>query len=613
MNGQPPGIRETFNHVTGPSTDLLPDHAPWTPGEDNALFHHFYLGFPLHDMRGQLPYRSSLACESRCKERHLVHGASMLGIPLNATPTEIIEAFNSSAVRFESSEYGDQAALSTWIEAQFTYYTLRGRGGPTSNTPYARHLLFSFLDLGEPAHILSRQADAALDFSSRTLSILDLINRYHRLRARAEVAEKASEPIPSQDMREASSTTIARIDRIRSKFKKLEQVANFRDPKEFSLDGTMAQSSFSPSTRLGDPDPVARSQVSIKGLEVGAREAHEMDSYGLPDFVHQSLIPSTDMIPMVCQVCGYTLSGQIQYIPDAMANHVREKHPDADPNASARFSCPSLSCKHSFSSYRDLIVHMEDYHRLSHYQVNETPQNGKIMDSNRVERRSANNSHFRCPFPGCQTTWFRSSELPHHIRIVHLKHGRVTTLPLSLDANRPEMIAPQDLVTIFDQINATKYLLFDTRVSPQFAQSRVKGALSLCIPFTLLKRPSFNIQKLSETLTIDEERRKFARWQSVDFIIVYDESSADLKGASSSANLIEKFVTEGWQGTSYIVRGGFVEVSEKFPDLIEQQRIRSESPKQPMDLTGKQSVSFPSSRSRCLSSQRYQRLTDFQA
>ena len=168
--------------------------------------------------------------------------------------------------------------------------------------------------------------------------------------------------------------------------------------------------------------------------------------------------------------------------------------------------------------------------------------------------------------------------LPHH-RVSELSPStkavdanRAATLPVSLNSGNPIMIAPQDLVNLFDHADPESYLLLDLRVSPQFAHSRIRGALNLCIPTTLLKRPSFNIQKLSETFTLDEEKKKFAQWQDVGFIIVYDANSSQLKDATSSVNTIKKFTAEGWQGTSYVIRGGFSEVSKKFPDLVEMQR-----------------------------------------
>lgn len=131
------------------------------------------------------------------------------------------------------------------------------------------------------------------------------------------------------------------------------------------------------------------------------------------------------------------------------------------------------------------------------------------------------------------------------------------------------MIAPQDFVDILKNHLPQDLLLLDLRVFPQYSKSRISGAINLCIPTTLLKRSSFNVQKLSETFTKENERAKFAQWKDAKFIIVYDASSAQLKDATSSVNTLKKFSNEKWQGTALIIRGGFSNFAKKFPDQLD--------------------------------------------
>jgi protein-tyrosine phosphatase len=114
-------------------------------------------------------------------------------------------------------------------------------------------------------------------------------------------------------------------------------------------------------------------------------------------------------------------------------------------------------------------------------------------------------------------------------------------------------------------------LLLDLRVQTQYAASHIQGALNLCIPTTLLKRPSFNVQKLAEAFKDDEQRHRFERWRSSSYIIVYDGSSALHKDAAVCINTIKKFRSEGYNGTLYIVKGGFAEFSRRFPLYIERE------------------------------------------
>ncbi|KAI9673389.1 MAG: hypothetical protein M1817_002851 [Caeruleum heppii] len=144
---------------------------------------------------------------------------------------------------------------------------------------------------------------------------------------------------------------------------------------------------------------------------------------------------------------------------------------------------------------------------------------------------------------------------------------RAATLPVSLDKDAPIMITPQNLVD--SSSSSSEVLLLDLRVYPQYSQSRIAGALNLCIPTTLLKRPSFTLQKLADTFTKPDERAAFERWRQCQYIVVYDEKSSQVKDAVSCINTLKKFTNQGWKGNSYILRGGFLEFAKKFPDKID--------------------------------------------
>lgn len=146
---------------------------------------------------------------------------------------------------------------------------------------------------------------------------------------------------------------------------------------------------------------------------------------------------------------------------------------------------------------------------------------------------------------------------------------RSETLPGSLSTEGPKLISPQELTDVLGSYSTDDVLLLDVRVYPQYSQSRIDGALNLCIPTTLLKRPAFNVQKLSETFTKEKEKAKFDHWRQAKVIIVYDASSSLLKDATSSVNTLKKFAAEGWHGLACIVRGGFLSFSRKSPDLID--------------------------------------------
>ena len=158
-------------------------------------------------------------------------------------------------------------------------------------------------------------------------------------------------------------------------------------------------------------------------------------------------------------------------------------------------------------------------------------------------------------------------------------HRRAHTLPPALEVE-PVMMEACELRDILETAAPHQFLLLDLRVSPQFAQLRIKGALNLCIPTTLLKRPSFTLEKLSCTFQDEVERARFSQWPDCRYIIVYDARSRDGRGAPSAINTIKKFTLEGWHGRAYILSGGIDEFAHAYPHLIE----RPQSPQKiPLD------------------------------
>ena len=154
----------------------------------------------------------------------------------------------------------------------------------------------------------------------------------------------------------------------------------------------------------------------------------------------------------------------------------------------------------------------------------------------------------------------------------HRSLQRAETLPLSLGKDNPTMVTPQQFAQLAKQL-PTEILLLDLRVYPQYAASRIHGALNLCIPTTLLKRPSFTVQKLGDTFTAEADQEKFATWKDCQYIVLYDANSAHMKDAGTSVNVIKKFATEGWNGQGLIIRGGFTTVVRTTPDVVDKRPV----------------------------------------
>ena len=217
---------------------------------------------------------------------------------------------------------------------------------------------------------------------------------------------------------------------------------------------------------------------------------------------------------------------------------------------------------------RQLLSKTSDFQEPAFFDVPriESPANASASDLSKVQETQLSHIDERHP----------RNSLPHN-RVEPLAHivQRSETLPSSVSRDEPAMVAPQDFVKILQDHLPQDLLLLDLRVFPQYSKSRISGALNLCIPTTLLKRSSFNVQKLSETFTKEAERAKFARWRDVKFIIVYDANSMHKKDATSSVNTLKKFTGEKWRGAALILRGGFSNFTTKFPDQVDH-RLASE-------------------------------------
>lgn len=129
-----------------------------------------------------------------------------------------------------------------------------------------------------------------------------------------------------------------------------------------------------------------------------------------------------------------------------------------------------------------------------------------------------------------------------------------------------KMVPPLEFTFLLE--NASQALILDLRVAPRYAASRIKTALNLCIPTTLLKRPSFNTQKLKDTFSAQHDRDVFSRWRSCRLIAFYDSGASNRADAHTATNLLKKFHAEGWRGEAVMLKNGFTAFAEQYPLMI---------------------------------------------
>ncbi|RAH82957.1 hypothetical protein BO86DRAFT_310389 [Aspergillus japonicus CBS 114.51] len=187
----------------------------------------------------------------------------------------------------------------------------------------------------------------------------------------------------------------------------------------------------------------------------------------------------------------------------------------------------------------------------------------------------------------------------------HLKESTGHENPRGRDLMVPGAGAPSGQMTSIDgrfisldecaallESSDRDIMLLDVRPYAHFAKGTIEGSLNLCIPTTLLKRPSFDTQKLANTFTVDHDKKKFARWRQSQYIIVFDAATCDMKDAGSLANVLKKFTSEGWGGEARILLGGYKMFSSRFPHLTKQQQLPASGA--PTKKTPRMHIDLPS-------------------
>jgi len=136
--------------------------------------------------------------------------------------------------------------------------------------------------------------------------------------------------------------------------------------------------------------------------------------------------------------------------------------------------------------------------------------------------------------------------------------------PAPLDSR----ISTVDPVSLSNVLKTPHILILDIRPHATFMQSRLFNALSLSVPSTLLKRPAFPLDKLTEMLSSASARRKFSTWKSASRILVYDADSQMIPDGSNIRGLLRKFDNEGFRGELSWLKGGFAAVWREHRQLV---------------------------------------------
>lgn len=139
---------------------------------------------------------------------------------------------------------------------------------------------------------------------------------------------------------------------------------------------------------------------------------------------------------------------------------------------------------------------------------------------------------------------------------------------MPVQSNRYTLFSPQHLVSSLlasstVQALSPEYLVLDIRPRTAFLTERLAGSINVCVPSTLLRRQTFGVDRVQDSLPPADQRR-FAVWQASDSpcrgIIVLDQESNALVETGGPVSLLAKFEKAGFEGQLGWVKGGWVAV-----------------------------------------------------
>ncbi|KAI8990941.1 protein-tyrosine phosphatase-like protein [Mycotypha africana] len=135
-------------------------------------------------------------------------------------------------------------------------------------------------------------------------------------------------------------------------------------------------------------------------------------------------------------------------------------------------------------------------------------------------------------------------------------------------------IDPQELNQMLNRYNdasslTTTLLVLDVRSFVQYSHSRIRGSINVSIPNTILKRPTFTLDKVYEAIVLDNARERLRSWNATEYIVFYDQQSQILLENSAAAYLGNKLTRAGFNGQLFYLKGGFDTFSTMFKESCE--------------------------------------------
>lgn len=111
--------------------------------------------------------------------------------------------------------------------------------------------------------------------------------------------------------------------------------------------------------------------------------------------------------------------------------------------------------------------------------------------------------------------------------------------------------------------NKDNLLLIDVRSFDYFSKNRIRSAVHVSIPSVLLKRSTYTMEKVCETVNYDETAvERLKRWKQAENIVFYDHSSYQPSDSGTSATALllgSKLRAFGYKGNLNYLQGEHIQ------------------------------------------------------
>lgn len=98
-------------------------------------------------------------------------------------------------------------------------------------------------------------------------------------------------------------------------------------------------------------------------------------------------------------------------------------------------------------------------------------------------------------------------------------------------------------------------MVLDVRSFVQYSHARIRSSINVSIPNTILKRPTFTMNKVYEAVVLESDRQRLKKWQSMKTIVVCDQSSQVIQDNCAATYLANKLSSAGFTGDLYYLKG----------------------------------------------------------